>query len=76
VHAVTLTGKFSVSVLTATGADGTDPGLLNVTFITCPWLAAGPQPMADPGFVSVGGDTQVMCMSAKYKVPRGVKVRP
>jgi len=34
VQAVTPTGKFNGSVLTATGREGTDPSELNVTFIT------------------------------------------
>jgi hypothetical protein len=76
VHAVTLTGKFSGLVLTATGIDGTEPTGLNTTFMSWPWLFAGPQPSAELGLPSEGGDTQVMCMSAKYNVPSGAKAKP
>jgi hypothetical protein len=53
---VTLTGKFSGSVLTAVGDEGTDPGWEKVTFMTWPSLFAGPHPPPE---------VQVMWRSAK-----------
>jgi hypothetical protein len=76
VQAVTLTGKLRGCVLTAWGTEGVPVPGLKVTFMTWPSFAAGPQPAALAGLVSVGGDVQTMWRSAKYSVPSGAKAKP